>query len=89
MNFWTQIKNWSGWSTAGTIFLARMEILIGFVLAVLASLDWTSLLALAANGEAPSPQTIYTTAIILTAKGIITEIVRRWNATDLDKRPDA
>lgn len=78
---WEKIKAWTGWSTAGSIFIARMETASGFLLAVLQGLDWSYLLAMDFSNGVNTPVLI--AAGILFAKGIVSEVTRRHNATDL------
>jgi hypothetical protein len=81
LSWWGKVKHWSGWSAAGTIFIARMETASGFLLAVLGGLDWSSLMALDFSNGINTPQMIG--GGILVVKGIVTEMTRRNNAVDL------
>lgn len=80
-SIWNKIKDWFHHSE--TIFLARLEAFIGFILAVGVSLDWTQLMSLDfSNGIFNSKQVMFI-GILMLAKGIITELARRRGATDL------
>lgn len=78
---WEKIKDWSGWSTAGSIFIARLEMAAGFVTAVFQGLDWDSLLNLDFSNGINKPVVIG--GGLLLAKGIISEWTRRHGAKDL------
>lgn len=79
---WKKIKSWSGWSAAGSIFLARLTALSGIVLAGLQGINWPSLMATDWSNVASSKAALISAGIAV-AYGAVLEITRRHNATDL------
>ncbi len=61
-----------------SIFLARMEIVTGFVVGVVAAIDWSDLANIDFNAGFSNNQ-MFWFAIGLTIKGIVSEIGRRAN----------
>jgi hypothetical protein len=59
-----------------TIFYARMQVLSGFFLAVFSGIDWTTVTVNLENAK----QSLYIAAGLI-VNGIITEYLRRRNAT--------
>lgn len=76
---WNKIKDWSGWSTAGSIFTMRLEMIAGFAIAVLGAIDWSPLLGLGFETGINWKATVAIGGIMVT-KALVQEIVRRWNA---------
>lgn len=78
---WQKIKDWSGWSSAGTIFISRMEVLAGFLAAALLGVDWNSIISMDfSHGFTPG---ILITGGVLILKGFLSEATRRHNAPEL------
>lgn len=77
---WDSIKAW--FSNSETIFLARMEVVVGFLTAVIGGLDWTPLMSMDFSNAVSNKQMLILGATII-VKGILSEIARRRNATDL------
>lgn len=77
------IKNWSGWSTAGSIFLARMEAVFWFLIGCAAFVDWNSLIN-ASMDPGFTRNTMLSVAVPMAIKAVIAEITRRHGARDLD-----
>jgi len=77
-----RIKDWSGWSTAGSIFIARMETLSGFLVGVVGGIDWSPLLALDFT-QPIANKTLIVMGSVLVIKGLVSEMTRRNNATDI------
>ena len=76
------IKDWSGWSTAGSIVKARVEQLIGLVMAGTASLmafDYMPFLQETVNWTHLAMVSGY-----LFVSGVVGEITRRWNTKTVD-----
>lgn len=71
-NYWTETKAWFKYSE--TIFLARIQVLSGFVLAGLANVDWSTL-----SGFVDFKQAMYMSGGLV-ANGLLTEYLRRRNA---------
>lgn len=71
---WTDIKQWFNYSWS--IFLARLEVLAGFLTGALTGLDWNALMSLR-WGDAVSSKTNLAVAGLIIAKGIISELGRR------------
>ena len=79
---WNKIKDWSGWSTAGSIFLARLHAMSGFAIGVIGGLNWTPLLSLDLSSAIASKTFLAVGGVIL-LQGIFAEVVRRHNAQDI------
>ena len=77
---WKRIKQFFSYSE--TIFLARLEVILGFLLAALSSVDWSPLFA---AGSSPNFnwKTGLTLGIILIIRGLILEWARRRRDNDL------
>lgn len=73
---WAKIVNF--FKNSEVIFLARLQVFLGILLVVLASLDWSPL----ASSTMPSKQQIILYSILV-VQGIVTEYARRRRATDL------
>lgn len=71
-----KIKDWSGWSTAGSIFIARMETLSGFLVGVVGGIDWSPLLAMDFTQPIANKALIVMGAVLV-IKGLVSEITRR------------
>lgn len=74
---------WAGLKNSGTILLARLEAVIGIIIAVGASLDWSPLFAAGVDTGFTWKQAL-TLGTIMVAKGIATEVIRRWNTKTVD-----
>lgn len=71
---WTDIKAWFNYSWS--IFIARLEVLSGFILGVAGGIDWTSLTNLNWSDAIYSKSNIIV-SILLIIKGIVSEVGRR------------
>ncbi len=78
---WKKIKEWSGWSAAGTIFMARIEMFLSVISGVVLGFDWSALLAMDFSNGFNKPVLI--ACSLLALKALLFEIVRRHNAKDL------
>lgn len=79
---WTKVTDWTGWSTAGSIFKARMEQFFGIVGAGVAGLlafDWMPFITDTINWVQVAMISAY-----LFITGTIGEITRRWNTKTVD-----
>lgn len=74
LNVWTKIKAWFNYSWS--IFIARMEVLSGFLLGVLGGIDWTALTTLNWSDAVYNKNNLIVSAIFI-LKGIVSEIGRR------------
>ena len=74
LNVWTKIKQWFNYSWS--IFLARLEMLSGFLLGVVGGIDWDALANLSWGDAIYSKNNLIFAAILL-IKGIVSEIGRR------------
>lgn len=81
LSWWDWAKYKSGWSQAGSIFVARVEAFSGFLVGVLGGLDWPSLMALDFTNGINKGTMIF--GGLWFVKGIVSEVVRRNGATDL------
>lgn len=79
LTFWERTKAWFKYSE--TIFLNRLEVLMGFIIGAFSLMDWSPLLSL--FGTTTGMNWKQTTAIgsAMIARGIIGEAVRRRNMT--------
>lgn len=68
------VKGW--FNNAWSIFLARLEIFTGFVLGVVAAIDWSNLASIDFDAGFSNNQITWI-AIGLVIKGIVSEIGRR------------
>ena len=74
---WKEIKAWFKFSE--TIFISRLDVFIGFLIAVVASMDWSPLLALDISTGFDTKQ-LYYISFICILRGVVGEIMRRRNA---------
>ena len=65
-----------------TIFLARLESVAGIFWAVIEGMDWSAILSLDFTNALASRQAIFIGGILF-VKGVLLELARRRNATDL------
>lgn len=77
-----KIKEWSGWETAGSIFMRRLEVLSGVLIAGAATLTSFNWLPYFSTGTVDW-KLIAPIAGYLVVSGIVGEIVRRHKADDL------
>lgn len=77
----SKIKKW--FHSSETIFLARLETLVGFLLAVGASLDWSQLMSLDFSDGLLNNKQALAIGLIMIVKGTLLELARRRGATDL------
>lgn len=81
-NLWKKVKDWSGWSLAGTVFKARVEQITGLILAGMASLmafDFMPYL-----NQAVDWFHVAIVAGYMFATGVVGEIVRKANTQVVD-----
>jgi len=79
---WNTIKDWSGWSTAGSIVKARAEQLVGLIMAGTASLmafDFMPFLQETINWTHLAMVSGY-----LFVSGLVGEVTRRWNTKTVE-----
>lgn len=74
---WTAVKAW--FKDSETIFLARMEVLVGFIIAVVGAMDWSPLMTFDLSSGFDTKQLLIVGGMII-VKGVISEIARRRNA---------
>jgi hypothetical protein len=74
---WKTIKAWFKYSE--TIALVRLDVLIGFVLAVVATMDWSPLLSMDFSSGFSTNQ-LYALGFICVLRGVVGEIMRRRGA---------
>lgn len=72
--FWAFFKN------SGTILLARLEVLVGFVISAFSFLDFSPLLALDMTTAFNWRQTAFI-GVVMMIKGVVSEITRRAGTT--------
>lgn len=77
---WNSIKKW--FKNSETIFIARLETAVGFLVAALSAIDWTPLMSMDFS-QAFSWNQFTVIGLMLIVKGLISEWARRRNATDL------
>lgn len=77
---WEKIKDF--FNRSETIFLARLEAVAGLVLTAATSIDWLALAQMNLNG-AIAKMNLFILGMAMFVKGIVTELARRRNATDL------
>lgn len=66
------------------IFLARLQLIIGFAVAALAGMDWSPLVSLGAGTGFTQSQLISLGSILL-VQGVVTEIARRAREPEMQK----
>ncbi len=74
---WQEIKAWFKFSE--TILLSRIDVLVGFMIAVVAGMDWSPLLAMDFSSGFDQRQ-LYFLSFACILRGVIGEIARRRNA---------
>lgn len=73
-NLWTNIKAW--FNRSWSIFIARMEVLVGFLIGVMGGIDWSALINLDWRDAVYSKTNLLVAALII-IKGIVSEMGRR------------
>ncbi len=76
--FWAFFKN------SGTILMSRLTAIVGFVVAVLGSLDWNSIANYIANPMGITNTQLAWMGIFFVVQGISAELVRRSNTKEVD-----
>lgn len=71
---WTDVKAW--FNRSWSIFIARMEVLVGFLIGVFGGIDWSALLNLNWYDAIYSKTNLLVAALII-IKGIVSEMGRR------------
>lgn len=79
---WNKIKDWSGWSHAGSIFMMRMEAFLSLLAAAFAGLDYNALMALDFSKGFNTP--VLAGSGILFFKAVVMEKVRRSGSSDFE-----
>ena len=77
---WNRIKIF--FRDSETIFLARLQMLVGFVVAAATAMDWGPLIGMASGGGFDKDQLI-SLAVILFVQGVAIEYMRRRRADDM------
>lgn len=77
-NLWADIKAW--FKNSETIFWSRLQVLVGFVVAALAAVDWTQLATFSFDGAFSTKQALFL-GLGLTINGLWQEYLRRRNST--------
>ena len=80
LRLWDRIRNF--FSDSETIFLARLEVLVGFLVSAFALMDWGPLLAMGVDTGINWVTAMWLGGLSI-AKGIVTELGRRHRATDV------
>lgn len=75
-NVWDNIKAW--FKRSETILIARLEILVGFMLAAVQGMDWSALMSLDFTNSVSSKEFLSIGGLVI-AKGLISEWARRRN----------
>lgn len=73
-NLWTNIKKWFNYSWS--IFIARLEVLTGFLLGAAGGIDWTAIINMNWQDAVYSKTNLIVSGLIV-LKGIISEVGRR------------
>ena len=73
-NLWTDIKAW--FNKSWSIFIARMEVLVGFIIGAVGGIDWSALVNLNWYDAVYSKTNLLVAALII-IKGIVSEMGRR------------
>ena len=71
---WTDIKGW--FNRSWSIFIARMEVLFGFIIGAVGGIDWSALVNLHWYDAVYSKTNLLVAALII-IKGIVSEMGRR------------
>ena len=72
-NFWESIKDF--FKRSETIFYARLQTIIGFIIAVLGTIDWSQI----QSWDFTTPRQTAWLGIGLVVNGLVTEVLRRRN----------
>jgi hypothetical protein len=72
-NFWESTKDF--FKRSETVFYARLQTIIGFVLAVLGTIDWSQI----QTWDFTTPRQTAWLGIGLVVNGLVTEVLRRRN----------
>lgn len=78
--WWGSIKSW--FSNSETIFLNRIEVVAGIIVAGVATMDWSPLLSLGVDTQFNWQQLYFISGLSI-VRGIVGEIARRRNTVDL------
>lgn len=79
-NLWQKLKDWTGWSEAGSIFLYRLEAITSFIAAVAIGMDWTALMAM--DFSKGLNKSVLIPCALLFGKALLSEYVRRSGSKD-------
>lgn len=74
LNVWNDVKGW--FNKSWSIFIARMEVLTGFLIGVFGGIDWTAIANLNWYDAIYSKTNLLVAALII-IKGIVSEMGRR------------
>lgn len=72
--YWTDFKAWFNYSWS--VFIARAEVLVGFLIGVFGGIDWNALLQMNWYDSVYSKTNLLVAALII-IKGIVSEMGRR------------
>lgn len=79
---WLKIKNWSGWSKAGSIFMARMAAIAGMITSIVGAMDWSPLWNLFTTGTDFTQKQLIFMGIGIIGGAITAELVRSHGTKD-------
>lgn len=74
LNVWNDVKGW--FNKSWSIFIARMEVLVGFLIGVFGGIDWSAIAQLDWYSAVYSKTNLLVAALII-IKGIVSEMGRR------------
>lgn len=72
--FWADTKAW--FNKSWSIFIARMEVLVGFIVGAVGGIDWSALVNLNWYDAVYSKTNLLVAALII-IKGVVSEMARR------------
>lgn len=72
--FWADVKAW--FNKSWSIFIARMEVLVGFIVGAVGGIDWSALVNLNWYDAVYSKTNLLVAALII-IKGVVSEMARR------------
>lgn len=74
LNVWNDVKGW--FNKSWSIFIARMEVLVGFLIGVFGGIDWSAIAQLDWYSAVYSKTNLLVAALII-IKGVVSEMGRR------------
>lgn len=78
-NTWEHIKSAIGWNTVGTVVLARITAIVGFVTATVGAMDWSPLWSMLSTGTEFTKHQLIAIGVSIAGLAVTTEITRRRN----------